>query len=297
MRAVILAAVIGFGSVSPLQAESLVGAVRIVTIARGDTLRVLGSRLGVDPATIARDNGQSLEAPLQVGAELRVDNRHIIPSFPPDVTVLVNVPQRMVFAVSRNGVTAYPIAVGRASWPTPLGEFTITSKETNPTWDVPQSIREEAQRAGRPLPLRVPPGPGNPLGAYWLGLSVGSVGLHGTDAPTSVYQPVTHGCIRLQASNIEELFGLVQVGTRGELVYKPLLVLVSGDEVFLEVHRDIYRRGPRDPLAFVKTKAGELGVTDRVDWDAAARVIQERAGVARSIARRPAHSPSDRGES
>jgi len=67
-----------------------------------------------------------------------------VPSFPPEVIVLVNVPQRMVFAVFGNGVAAYPIAVGRASWPTPLGEFVIASKETNPTWDVPESIREEA---------------------------------------------------------------------------------------------------------------------------------------------------------
>lgn len=299
MRAVLLAVVLGLGlgSMNPLHAESLVGQVQTVTIARGDTLLALGARFGVDAATIARDNGLSLEAPLPVGAELRVDNRHIVPSFPPDVAVLVNVPQRMVFAVSGNGVAAYPIAVGRASWPTPLGGFTITSKETNPTWDVPESIREEARRAGRSLPLRVPPGPNNPLGEYWLGLSVGSVGLHGTNAPSSVYRAVTHGCIRLQAGNIEALFGLVQVGTRGELVYQPLLMLVEGDEVFLEVHRDIYRRGPRDPLALVKTKASELGVTDRVDWDAAARVIHERPGVARSIARPPRRSPSDRRES
>ena len=228
MRAIVLAVVIGFGSVSPLHAQSLVGQVQTVTIARGDTLRALGARFGVDAATIARDNGLSLDVPLQVGAELRIDNRHIVPSFPPDVTVLVNVPQRMVFAVSNNGVAAYPIAVGRASWPTPLGGFTIAVKETNPTWDVPPSIREEARRAGRSLPLKVPPGPNNPLGAYWLGLSVGSVGLHGTNAPSSVYQAVTHGCIRLQASNIEELFGLVQVGTRGELVYQPLLMLARG---------------------------------------------------------------------
>ena len=92
MRAILLAVVIGFGSVNPLHAESLVGQVQTVTVARGDTLRALGSRFGVDAATIARDNGLSLDAPLPVGAELRLDNRHIVPSFPPDVTILVNVP-------------------------------------------------------------------------------------------------------------------------------------------------------------------------------------------------------------
>jgi L,D-transpeptidase ErfK/SrfK len=285
MRAILLAVLFGLVWVNPLNAESLVGQVRIITIAHGDTLRTLSARFGVDAATIARDNGLSLDVPLQVGAVLRLDNRHIVPSVPLDLTVLVNVPQRMVFAVSGTGVAAYPIAVGRASWPTPLGEFSIVSKETNPTWDVPTSIREEAQRAGRSLPLKVPPGPNNPLGAYWLGLSMGSVGIHGTNVPNSIYRALTHGCIRMQAADVADLFGRVQVGTRGAVVYQPLLVLVQGDEVFLEVHRDIYRRGPYDPLAFVKTKAEELGVTDRVDWDAAAKVIHEGAGVARSIAR------------
>jgi L,D-transpeptidase ErfK/SrfK len=297
MRAVVFAVAIGFGSMIPLHAESLVGQVQTVTIARGDSLRALGARFGVDAATIARDNGLSLEVPLPVGIALRIDNRHIAPLFPPNVTVLVNVPQRMVFAVSDGGAAAYPIAVGRASWPTPLGEFSIVTKETNPTWDVPESIREEARQAGRSLPPKVPPGPNNPLGAYWLGLSIGSIGIHGTNAPTSVYRAVTHGCIRLQASNIEQLFEMVQVGTRGELVYRPLLILVEGDEVFLEVHRDIYRRGPHDPLAFVKARAAELGVTNRVDWETAASVIHERAGVARSIARRSPRPPADREES
>ena len=297
MRAIVLAAVIGFGSVHPLHAESLVGQVQTVTIARGDTLWALGARFGIDPETIARDNALVIEAPLQVGATLRLDARHIVPSALPDVALVVNVPQRMLFLATDHGIVAYPVAVGRASWPTPLGGFTIASKETNPTWDVPASIREEARRAGRSLPLRVPPGPDNPLGRHWLGLNVGSVGIHGTNAPGSIYQALTHGCIRLRPADIADLFGRVQVGTRGEIVSQPVLVLVEGDEVFLEVHRDIYRRGPHNPLAFVKKTADELGVTERVDWSAATRVIRERAGVARGIARRPARSLSDRRES
>jgi L,D-transpeptidase ErfK/SrfK len=293
MRAIVLVAVIAVLPVSPLHAESLVGQVQTVTIASGDTLSALAARFGIDPATIARDNGLSIEARLQVGATLRLDARHIVPSVPPDAALVINVPQRMLFLVGEQGVVAHPVAVGRASWPTPLGGFTIAVKETNPTWDVPPSIREEARRAGRSLPLKVPPGPNNPLGAHWLGLSVGSIGIHGTNAPRSIYQAVTHGCVRMQADDVADLFGRVQVGMRGNLVYQPLLVLVEGDEVFLEVHRDIYRRGPHDPLAFVKARLGDLGVTDRVDWEAVAGVIHERAGVARGIARRPG-SPADR---
>ena len=267
------------------EAQTLTGQVHHVTVTRGDTLRLLGARHGVEAATIARDNDRTLAAPLQSGATLRIDNRHIVPSFPDGATVIVNVPQRMVFAMSPEGVAAYPAAVGRAGWPTPLGEFSVVSKETNPTWDVPESIREEARRAGRALPLKVPPGPNNPLGAYWVGLSFGGVGIHGTNAPSSIYQVTTHGCIRLHPDDIAALFGQVQLRTTGIVLYQPVLVAAVGDGVFVEAHRDVYRRGPADALEFVRARTRELGVFDRVDWALATLVIRERAGVARLVSR------------
>jgi L,D-transpeptidase ErfK/SrfK len=283
MRTVLIAIAIALAPAA-LAAQPLTGEVRTVVVARGDTLRALGSRFGVDPATIARDNSRALDA-LHVGETLAIDNRHIVPALPAGVTLVVNIPQRMLFALTGSGVTAYPVAVGRQSWPTPLGEFSIAAKEVNPTWDVPKSIREEARRAGRSLPLRVPPGPNNPLGAYWLGLSVGGVGIHGTNAPTSIYQVVTHGCVRLHPDDIAALFGQLKVGAKGVLVYEPVLLTVLGGDIFVEAHRDIYRREPDEALEFVRQQAYELGVFERIDWDRAAAVIRERAGVARSVTR------------
>ena len=277
--------VMAVGAATALQAQPLTGQVHTVAVARGDTLRSLGSRFGVDPATIARDNGRAPDVPPRIGETLWIDNRHIVPTFGPGVFLVVNVPQRMLFVAAETGATAFPVAVGRAGWPTPLGEFSIAAKETNPTWDVPQSIREEARQAGRSLPLKVPPGPNNPLGAYWLGLSVGSVGIHGTNAPTSTYQVITHGCVRLHPVDIAALFRAVQVGMRGQMLYQPVLVAVNAEGVFVEAHRDVYRRGPEDALEFVKGRARELGVFDRVDWAVAAEVMRERAGVARLVTR------------
>ncbi|HVG71827.1 MAG TPA: L,D-transpeptidase family protein [Vicinamibacterales bacterium] len=282
MRTLLIAIAIALAPAA-LAAQPLAGAVHTVVVARGDTLRALGSRFGVEPATIARDNARTLDAPLRVGDTLSIDNRHIVPASPPGATLVVNVPQRMLFATTSSGVTAYPVAVGRRDWPTPLGEFSIATKEVNPTWDVPESIREEARRAGRWLPLKVPPGPDNPLGAYWLGLSVGSVGVHGTNAPTSIYRVTTHGCVRLHPDDIAALFGQVTVGTKGVLLYAPVLMAVVGDDVFVEAHRDIYGRGPADALAFLRARAQELDVLDRVNWDLAADAVRQRAGVARVV--------------
>jgi len=285
MRTVLIAAVTIALAPAALAAQPLTGDVHTVVVARGDTLGALGSRFGVDPATIARDNGRALETPLRIGETLSVDNRHVVPPLPTGTTLVINVPQRMLFAATSPGVTAYPVAVGRRDWQTPLGEFSIATKEVNPTWDVPESIREEARRAGRSLPLKVPPGPNNPLGAYWLGLSVGSVGVHGTNAPTSIYRVTTHGCVRLHPDDIAALFGQVTVGTKGALLYEPVLVAVVGEDVFVEAHRDVYGRGPADALEFVRDRAYELGIVERIDWDRAATVIRERAGIARSVAR------------
>ena len=215
MRTVIGALTLVLGLATGLQGQSLTGQRHIVAVVRGDTLRALGSRFGVDPVTIARDNRRTLDAPLRLGETLTIDNRHVAPAFGTGVSIVVNVPQRMLFAAIGHSVVAYPVAVGRAEWPTPLGEFSIATKETNPSWDVPESIRAEARRAGRSLPARVPPGPNNPLGAYWLGLSAGRVGIHGTNAPRSIYQVITHGCIRLHPDDIAALFGHVRVGARG----------------------------------------------------------------------------------
>ena len=266
-------------------AQPVTGGLSSVTVSRSDTLRRLGSRLGVDPHTIAADNDLPVVGPLPVGRVLLIDNRHIVPAIPPGLVIVVNIPQRMLFLVSASGVTAYPVAVGRPGWRTPLRSFSIVSKETNPSWEVPASIRAEARRAGRFLPLSVPPGPNNPLGKYWLGLSIGGVGVHGTNSPASIYQVVTHGCIRLHADDVRSVFGEVSVGAAGMTVYEPVLLAVDGDTVFLEAHRDVYQRGPRDAREVTRALAHEAGLSDRIDWTAAETVLQRREGVARDVTR------------
>ena len=63
-----------------------------------------------------------------------------------------------------------------------------------------------------------------------------------------------------------------------------LLAVVAGG-VFVEVHPDVYQRESRDALEFVRARTYELGVSERIDWEVAARVVRERAGVARLVSR------------
>ena len=62
------------------------------------------------------------------------------------------------------------------------------------------------------------PGPGNPVGTRWMGLSMQGYGIHGTNEPKSIGKAASHGCIRMAKADLEELYALVQVGDTVELV-------------------------------------------------------------------------------
>jgi L,D-transpeptidase ErfK/SrfK len=252
-------------------------------VVRGETLTGLAARFGVYAATVASENHLLAGRPLEVGRELRIDNRHIVPAGIGIGEILINVPQLMLFYRDGDRVFAYPIAVGRTTWQTPQGPFTVIQKEENPAWHVPASIRAESARTGQLLPLVVPPGPRNPLGPFWIGLSLAGIGVHGTPFPSSIYQTATHGCIRLQNDRIEDLYGRVTVGTRGRIIYEPVLMAASGDEVYLEVHPDAYGRLPRAPFVQARELATRLSLDHRINWMLADPEIERHAGVARRV--------------
>jgi lipoprotein-anchoring transpeptidase ErfK/SrfK len=101
----------------------------------------------------------------------------------------------------------FSVAVGQPAYPTPLGHFDIVVMWRNPWWFPPAS----PWAAGK---SPVPPGPGNPLGTRWMGLSAPGVGIHGTPDPASIGYSESHGCIRMYIPQAEWLFQHVVVGTQ-----------------------------------------------------------------------------------
>jgi L,D-transpeptidase ErfK/SrfK len=188
----------------------------------------------------------------------------------------------MLFHFGPGAVSAYPIAAGSRSWPTPLEEFSVLTLEVDPVWDVPLSIQEEMRAQGKPVLTRVPAGQGNPLGTHWIGTSIPGIGIHGTNAPSSIYSLQTHGCIRVHPVNIGALFEKVSLGAPGRVIYEPVLLALADGLVYLEAHPDGYRVG--QPAAEVARKlAREAGVENAVDWNAAEEVIRKREGIARVV--------------
>jgi lipoprotein-anchoring transpeptidase ErfK/SrfK len=148
-------------------------------------------------------------APLRVHT-LRTPPKTSSASFGP--TILINRGMNRLYLFRNTGHTlqvwrTFAVATGQAIYPTPKGTFTIVVKWVNPTWYPPT---QDAWAKGlKP----VPPGPNNPLGTRWMGLSAPGVGIHGTDEPASIGYSASHGCIRMQVPDAEWLFDRVRVGT------------------------------------------------------------------------------------
>jgi lipoprotein-anchoring transpeptidase ErfK/SrfK len=117
--------------------------------------------------------------------------------------------QLYLYRVGRTSklVRRFGVATGRSQYPTPLGKFEIVNMQRDPWWYPPAG--SDWAKDAEP----VPPGPGNPLGTRWMGISSPYVGIHGTPDAASIGYSASHGCIRMLIPEVEWLFTQVEVGT------------------------------------------------------------------------------------
>jgi lipoprotein-anchoring transpeptidase ErfK/SrfK len=119
--------------------------------------------------------------------------------------IVISIPDRKLAVMEADRVVRiFPVAVGAPKSPTPTGSFEIVNHIVDPTWYTKGKI--------------VGPGPANPLGTRWMGLSAKGYGIHGTSAPSSIGKNASHGCIRLRNADVEALFEIVAVGDTVELL-------------------------------------------------------------------------------
>ena len=180
-------------------------------------------------------------------------------------TIIINLPSRTIELYAGDGlVKEYPIAIGKPSTPTPLGNFSIINKEVDPWWYPPR------QGYG------VPSGPDNPLGYRWMGF-LPMYGIHGTNAPWAIGLAVSNGCIRMHEENAEELFELVTYGTPVRVTYDRIKVRVDGNgQASIGVYPDIYGYHSIS-LAEAKSKLEIYGLKGLLSDDYLQQLIDEEA--------------------
>jgi len=108
-------------------------------------------------------------------------------------------------------IAFFPATVGSEEKPTPGGTLKVVSADANPTYRYNPDYKFKGVKSKQAFTIK--PGPNNPVGSFWIGLSAEGYGIHGTPNPSKVSKSESHGCVRLTNWDVGLLGASVKKGT------------------------------------------------------------------------------------
>ncbi|EWG75797.1 MULTISPECIES: L,D-transpeptidase [unclassified Enterobacter] len=229
----------------PPEGSRLVGTPIIITVPEHNTLPL---------EAFAAQHGQGLSNMLEANPGVdpflpKSGTRLVIPQqlILPDTVregIVVNVAEMRLYYYppGSNTVEVLPIGIGQAGRETPRNWVTaVERKQVGPTWSPTPNTRRAYAAEGKTLPAFVPAGPDNPMGLY--AIYIGRLyAIHGTNSNFGIGLRVSQGCIRLRNNDIKYLFDNVPVGTRVQLIDRPVKMTTEPDgSRWVEVHEPLSR--------------------------------------------------------
>ena len=170
----------------------------------------LAERFHTSPAYLKQINGRQR---LEAGSEIVVPN--VMGGKPPADAASIEIDKsaRVLYVLDARErlLAAFPISIGNEkSDPLPIGVMKIKNEVKNPsfTYD-PVLLKNQPKNAEK---MELPPGPNNPVGNMWLGLSKPHWGIHGTAVPANVGHSETNGCIHLTNWDAERVAMMAKAG-------------------------------------------------------------------------------------
>jgi lipoprotein-anchoring transpeptidase ErfK/SrfK len=126
--------------------------------------------------------------------------------------IMVDKSNQELKAFDRDGkmLAYYPATVGSEEKPAPTGTLKITTVSKNPTYHYNPAYAFKGVRTTQPFTIQ--PGPNNPVGLVWIGLTGEGYGIHGTAEPSKVGKTESHGCVRLTNWDVLQLASAVSRG-------------------------------------------------------------------------------------
>ena len=112
-------------------------------------------------------------------------------------------------------VSSYPITPGSKKLPAPIGTWKIVGIATMPWFRWDEAMLNHGERSDNFY--NIPPGPRNPVGIVWIGLSKRGIGIHGTNNPDTIGRSGSHGCIRLANWDAARVINQVTQGMSVEI--------------------------------------------------------------------------------
>jgi len=282
----------------------IVGQIKTVTAGRDNTLLDIAREYDIGQNEILHANPDVDRWLPADNSAVILPNRFILPNTKRSGLV-INLPEMRLYYYpkpetnERPVVITHPVSVGRMDWDTPLGKTRIISKQEDPSWRPPQSIKDEAIAKGdAPLPDVVEAGPDNPLGRYAMRLGIPGYLIHSTNKPYGVGMRVTHGCLRMYPEDIERLFAEIPVNTPVQLVNQPIKIGWLAGSLFLEVHPPLEEDEEKyqdymqsvlnaisDFLADEKNSGGIDSMNMSISGSALRQAVEEKSGIPVLISR------------
>lgn len=177
-------------------------------------LEMFAERGHVTPNTLKRLNPKIAWSDVTVGTKITLPEVSPVAVGDKASLVKVSLTRFNISAISASGkvMALFPCSIARdkAKLP-PTGEVRIVTQIANPNYTYTPDFTPRGKKASRYI---FPPGPNNPVGTVWLGLSIPGYGIHGTPIPERIGRAESHGCFRLANWNAEKLYELVKPGTR-----------------------------------------------------------------------------------
>jgi L,D-transpeptidase ErfK/SrfK len=255
---------------------STVGENQTVTVKKDQTLLKIALHYGLGAEHVAMANHVDLNAKLHAGQKLLIPGRRILPPDAPADGIVVNIPERMLY-LFRHGhfIKYYPVAIGRGTHDTPLGKFKITRLVKNPTW-LPPAWAGKGEAV-------IKPGPGNPLGDRWIGISAKGIGFHATADLNSVGTVASHGCMRMIPEMVNELFHQVYVGMPVRIEYATARLGrdAKSQQICAAAFPDVYHL--KSPQTELSRLARADGVTNSLKAAQIERLSRQPSGCALSL--------------
>jgi L,D-transpeptidase ErfK/SrfK len=278
--------------------SDIVGYVQRVVVGKEDTLPDIARRFDVGYEEMVTANpGVDPWLPGE-GREVVVPTQFVLPAAPRE-GVVVNVAEMRIYYYPphKKGepqtVYTHPIGIGKVGWNTPEGSTKIISRQRDPVWVVPKSVRAEHAKDGDMLPAQVPAGPDNPLGQYEFRLGWPSYLIHGTNKPYGVGMRSSHGCMRLYPEDIAVFFDLIPIGTKVTVVNQPYLFGWRDGTLYLQAYtvleddsRGLFKDRKRLLANLVNPKLRQSKLlqsitarSDDIDWDRVAALAHTPRAV------------------
>ena len=229
----------------PPEGSRLVGAPVTVVVPEGNTrpLECYAAQHGQGLSNLLEANPGVDPFLPKAGTTLTIPQQLILPDTVRE-GIVVNVAEMRLYYYppGSNTVEVLPIGIGQAGRETPRNWVTaVERKQEGPTWSPTPNTRRAYAAEGKTLPAFVPAGPDNPMGLY--AIYIGRLyAIHGTNSNFGIGLRVSQGCIRLRNNDIKYLFDNVPVGTRVQLIDRPVKVTTEPDgSRWVEVHEPLSR--------------------------------------------------------